>query len=161
MKILALAMVSLTLTGCLTGGDSSEKRDLNPQASNSVENRKDYEAALAKWRGSRVSDYAFRINLDCFCFPMGWMDIEVEEGVVTRVDSVPGQEVLFDPDQFGLAPSVDHLFHTIATHIDLPDFTVEVEYDKVLGYPRSVEIRSQGSQRDADYTIGVSGLEAR
>lgn len=163
MKILTTTMVTmamLALTGCMTGGDSS-KNDLSSQARNAAESKKDYQANLAKWEAAKVGDYSYQVSMDCFCFPMGWMNIEVEDGVVVKVDSVEGQAVLFEPDQAGLSPTVDHLFQTIGSHVGNPDYTVNVEYDKALGYPARIEIRNQAFLRDADYDIRVVELKPR
>lgn len=172
IRIVVLGLLAAGLAGCLTDGGASGSRggamggdttggthDSRVRAAETA--RKEYDRALGRWQAAGIRDYGFRVLMNCYCFPMGWLDVEVEDGAVAAVDSVPGRLAQLDKDQFGLAPTVDHLFETVRAHLANPDFLVEAEYDEKLGYPRSVVIRNFVMLRDADYDIRIESLTPR
>src|SRR4051794_26899625 len=93
IAVLALAMFS----GCITNQNDNGNQEEAKAIQLKKAAREEFETNLAKWKSAKVSDYQFQVNMECYCFPMGWMNITVADGQVAEVDSVPGQIKLFEP----------------------------------------------------------------
>jgi hypothetical protein len=149
----ALAMFS----GCVTSQDKTDK-DAVTKESRQRATRAEFETNMAKWKDAKVADYQFQVDMECFCYPMGWMNITVASGQVAQVDSVPGEVKLFEPQQSALAPTVEYLFDHIDPKLDDSDYTVTVQYDAQFGYPKFIEIKNRGEMHDADFSANVVRL---
>jgi hypothetical protein len=155
---LIAGIVLTILSGCLGNQNPTEKEVPAKEFQLTKASRADFDANLAKWKASQLSDYLFQVDMDCYCYPMGWMNITVEGGKVALVDSVPGEVKLFESTQTALAPTIEYLFERIEPKLDDPDYTVEVEYEARFGYPKYIEIRHNGDLIDAGLSAKVVRL---
>jgi hypothetical protein len=161
MKYITSMIVALALTifsGCDLNQEAGAKEETTKEIQLKKATREEFDANLAKWKSAKVSDYQFQVNMECYCFPMGWMNITVQNGQVAQVDSVPGEVKLFEPTQVALAPTIEYLFDHIDPRLDDTDYTVSVEYDANFGYPKFVEIRHTGDLKDAGLLANVVRL---
>lgn len=152
--VLALAMFS----GCITNKSLEDNGDEIKEVQLNKTTRQEFDANLAKWQNAKVSDYQFQVNMECYCFPMGWMNITVQNGQVAQVDSVPGEIKLFEPNQVALAPTIEYLFDRIEPKLEDTSYTVSVEYDATFGYPKFIDIRHTGDIKDAGLSASVVRL---
>ena len=167
---LGLPLALACLTGCLASPEapaSFEKASAAVLAGEDTTVAASPKAAFAanraKWNNHKSETYAYRIHRDCLCFPYGWAEVQVENGAVTRLDSVAGKDVYFEPGQEKVAPTLDDLFAIVAGHIGNPDFKVEAAYDAELGYPTRIKITYVGASElfDADIFTEAEGLQIR
>lgn len=161
MKIITKTISALTMalfTGCIDNQDSGAKEYPIQTTLEAGNMRSEFDANLAKWKASKVELYRFQVDMQCYCFPMGWMDIIVRRGLVAEVDSVPGELKLFEPNQVAYAPTIESLFDRIEPKLYDPDYTVKIEYDSTFGYPKSIEIRQNGNLKDAGLSASVVRL---
>jgi hypothetical protein len=92
---------------------------------------------LAKWSAAAIEDYEFDYRRNCFCGGPGVrpVHIEIRGGEVVAVSFPDGEP----PDTYDLAayPTVPDLFADVEASLARKPFSVMVEYDGVLGYPRN------------------------
>ena len=114
-------------------------------------------ANLSKWNALSTGSYSFRQNRSCYCFPHGWMQVWVEKGSVTRLDSIPSLKSEFEPGQENSTPTIDHLFRLVAEYLENQKYSVAVSYNPALGYPSWIRISFIGAEelRDVDISMEV------
>jgi hypothetical protein len=147
LKWVLAGVVCFGLTGCDGGPLSpSERREL--------------EAARAKWNSANIHSYTVEQRVSCFCSPhLNFMTrVTVEADVV--VEALPLEELPFgfEPSLLGWV-TVDEAFDQIenlarSTHLQ----ALEVEYDPVLGYPTRVSNICDPEVQDCGSTLTLQNL---
>jgi hypothetical protein len=111
---------------------------LLPGCSNPLATERDaFEENLQTWNAAAIDAYEFDYQLNCFCGGPGVrpVHIEVRSGVVVAVSFPDGGP----PDSYDLAdyPTIPDLFADVEASLARKPFSVMVEYDGALGYPRN------------------------
>lgn len=139
--------VAVLLAGSLLPGCSNP---LAPERAALAEN-------VQKWTAAAIDDYAFEYRLNCFCGGPGVrpVRIEVQAGSVVAVSSLDGGP----PDSYDLSeyPTVPDLFADVEDSLARKPFSVRVEYDVALGYPR--EFFADFEENAVDEEFGFSASE--
>jgi hypothetical protein len=120
--------------------------------------REQYRKHLKMWEDNHVTSYSYDLYMGCFCQVAGWMQIMVQEGAVTRVDSIPGQYGYWSDCALHDVPKVEDLFQMIDVYLDNEDYTVQAEYHYGLGYPTRIQLRRKEPLPDSDVDIQVTDL---
>ena len=130
----AARLVSLTCAVALTlgcsitepGGRTAESIDL-------ARNRQ-------LWANAALRDYEFDYERSCFCPAEATEPVHI----VVRGDAVASVSRTRDgspvADRYGPWPRVDELFADVARRLEQRAARIEVAYDPVLGYPRSIMV---------------------
>jgi hypothetical protein len=99
-------------------------------------NERAYETSLDRWRSSGLVNYRYKSAISCFCGAdfIEPVTITVRNGVVTSVtDRVTGA-ARSSAGRF----SIDSLFALVATEIRERPNRLQVTYDAILRYPRTL-----------------------
>lgn len=118
----------------------------------SPDERRELNAAEAKWKSRAFADYSYEIRVDCFCPAeiTRWTRVSVRGGRV-----IDAQPVVADPQipitTLTLWQPIDSLFVVIRraaadNNSYLED--VDVAFDRVLGYPTRIELRAKSNVAD-------------
>jgi hypothetical protein len=118
----------------------------------SPDERRELNAAEAKWRSRAFADYSYEIRVDCFCSPeiTRWTRVSVRSGQV-----IDAQAVIADPQfpitTLSLWQPIDSLFVIVRrsaadNNSYLED--IDVVFDRVLGYPTRIELRAKSNVAD-------------
>ena len=150
------AFTLVILVGCLNNPVSKSPENENQASPLVIATRAGLEANLAKWRSANLAEYRILIQADRHFFPMGWMNISVLGTNPVQIDSVPGEDALFDPECPEKAPTIEYLFAKIESKLADTNWTVGVQYDLKYGYPKVLEIKYRGEVMDADMTFEVA-----
>jgi hypothetical protein len=156
---IGLAILALfTMVGCIAGGEKDDDGNGQIGGRTRREELKAYEVNRAKWQSHKIDDYFFKVNMGCFCYPMGWMQVTVEDGQAVKYDSVPGKGDYYDTTYAGNAPTVETLFQSISSYLSDEEYDVSVEYDAKLGFPRKIDARHLTPLPDADAQVEIVEL---
>lgn len=112
-----------------------------------------------KWDDQGIANYAFEVQVGCFCGIAGWTPAQVtvvNENVVSAKrlsddESVPANIL-------GAIPSVETLFETIGSAREQDAHSVEVDYHPSLGYPTSIAIDYIENAVDDEISYFASAL---
>jgi hypothetical protein len=112
---------------------------LPPGCSNPLATETDaFEENLQKWNAAAIDAYEFDYRLNCFCGGPGVrpVHIAVRAGAVVAVSFADGGP----PESYDLAeyPTIPDLFADVDASLARKPFSVMVEYDGELGYPREL-----------------------
>jgi len=100
--------------------------------------------ARARWRAQHLSDYSFRVRVQCFCGPM-------DHRVVVR----GGRAVKPHPDVRGVS-TVPLLFRKVAHAIREGVHVLRVRYDTRTGLPREIRIKPADEDLGDGMVMSVS-----
>lgn len=115
-------------------------------------------AARQRWRDAEISDYLVEVRVSCFCQPVGWYRIEVQNNQVVTATPLPGYTLPYFPP-LDVFPTVDDVFDQIQAqaHGDNP-MLVDATYDHLLGYPHKVSLTCQEQAPDCGVTYEFKNL---
>lgn len=120
--------------------------------------RDDLAAARARWDELGPSSYVLTVERQCFCLPLGPVQVTVVSSAVTERQVVStGQPV--PADQAEYYPDVPGLFQLVADALDRAD-AVEVQYDGQWGFPSKVVIDYAKNAIDDELTVTAGGFVA-
>jgi Family of unknown function (DUF6174) len=113
--------------------------------------------ARAQWSQREFADYSFEARHDCFCTPemVGPVRVTVRQGAIASVTLLETGAAV-DPAHWF---TIEQLFERIplwAKNDGVDDVTVN--YDAILGFPSSVQVRYQEDHLDAGDTYTVSAV---
>ena len=118
-------------------------------------------AAKSRWDARPFADYSYEIRTFCFCPPelAQWTRVSVREGVVVEVVQVEPHPDF--PITINAWQPMDSLFTRLFRAMSESGFgshyaEVDVEYDRELGYPRSMAFQTKPNISD-----GGSSTEVR
>jgi hypothetical protein len=98
----------------------------------------DVAAARAAWEARGPDDYAYQLEVSCFCIHRGQYAVEVRDGRLTSArDVATGTPAAADRVQYLV--TVDQLFARIAD-ASRAGTPVRAIYDPQLGYPTEAEV---------------------
>ena len=129
-----------------------------------------YTANLKKWQAKRLQSYTFTLQRSCFCTPdyTTPMLVTVQGGKVASA-MTESRAVTLNPDGSEAPPTmvdvkeramtIDQLFNEIKQAIDNGAATIDVKYDTVWGYPRSISIDLDKRIADEELAFTISGLK--
>ena len=111
-----------------------------------------------KWSAAAIEAYAFDYRLTCFCGGPGArpVRIEVRAGSVVAVSFPDGGPPA--PAELAAYPTVPDLFADVQAALAREPFSIRVEYDGALGYPRDFFADFEEQAIDEEYGFVVSGL---
>ncbi len=158
VTILVFALTSILFVGCLNNPVHPAPENENLASPLAIATRAGFETNLAKWQSAQLADYHILVRADRHSFPLGWMNISVVGSQPTQIDSVPGEEVFFDPNHIDRAPTIEYLFEKINAKLADTCWTVGVQYDLKYGYPKLLEIKYRGEVLDADMAFEVANF---
>lgn len=128
MSWLRLRRASLALSGVLSLAASA--------CSSQSDAERDFDRAQTRWHRAGLVNYSYKNTVVCFCGPDATvpMTVTVRNGVVVRVvDRVTGAT-----KPLTYRTSIDSLFSQVAEEIRVRPGRLQVTYDAVLGFPRSL-----------------------
>jgi Family of unknown function (DUF6174) len=114
----------------------------------------------ALWRTARIGEYRLRITRECTCRPLPAdpLDIIADQSGPRRGWDTSRTVALELPRELK-AYSVDGLFAAIEEAIAKRYDDVDVDYDPVLGYPRSIRLDPRRDHTGDERTVTVLGIE--
>lgn len=132
---------------------------LPPGCSNPLATERDaFEENLQKWNAAAIGAYEFDYQLNCFCGGPGVrpVHIEVRAGAVVAVSFPDGE----GPEPYDLAeyPTIPNLFADVEASLARKPFSVMVEYDALLGYPREFFADFVENAVDEELGFSATGL---
>ena len=110
----------------------------------------------AMWEAQHVTSYRYTLSRSCEClFPQmtGPAVVEVRSGNLTA--QLSGGAAA----DTSLFTRVEGLFAVVQRAIDENAETLTVEYDPVLGYPKSIGIDYRKEMVDDEFTVILSGFQ--
>lgn len=106
--------------------------------------------AEARWKAYKLTKYTLTQQRSCFCIPLKYpLTLQIDSGgsVVSARDAA-GSAV---STAFGT--SIEKMFENIRALQSRSDATVEVRYDSVYGYPRSINADPIKMAVDDEYML--------
>lgn len=114
------------------------------------------EVASERWERHGASDYSFVLDRYCECLVTGPVRLRVVADDVVGAEALPGSSAppgsQPDPAQF---PTIDELFAQLRAAAEAGPVRFEVEYDRELGYPRSVDVDVSAQIADEELSYEV------
>lgn len=109
-----------------------------------------FQVARARWAAARVSSYTYDLQRLCFCGQeyTSVVSIVVEDDEIVSATYRDSGDPFTDP--FTELYTVDDLFNEILDAIRREAYSLNVEYDPVLGYPTDIAI---------DYSLNIADEE--
>jgi len=108
--------------------------------------------ARDRWNAAGLSDYTYTYRPQCFCVPSA---IEV-----TVVNGAVQSHLVLEGELFGEFLSIEDLFGFIDDALARQPFSIDVEYDGSLGYPRSVWVDYEQNMADEEMGYTVELIQA-
>jgi len=151
LTFLALAIAVTTLptgvTSCsITGASARTKAELEL-----ARNRQ-------RWASSATHDYEYEFRRLCFCPPEATEQVRIvvrQDAIVSVVRTSDGQPAT---TAFSVWPRVDDLFTDVQQRLDQRTERVDVSYDPVFGYPRSIVVDIALMAADDEYSLTAGNL---
>lgn len=105
-----------------------------------------------------MRDYEFDYRLLCFCSPDATepVHITVRQGAIASV--VRQRDGLPAVTKYGGWPRVEELFADVQNRLDQHVERIDVDYDPVLGYPRSIVVDVALMAADDEYSHTAGNL---
>jgi hypothetical protein len=113
------------------------------------------------WKSSGIYSYSYRFRWECFCeiSYVSTVDVTVRRGVIVSVIDVDTGRLL-DPGSFARYRTIDELFDLVRKARDEGAATINVTYDRNLGYPYQVFVDYLPMVIDEELGFRVYGLVA-
>ncbi|NMP16398.1 DUF6174 domain-containing protein [Thalassotalea sp. Y01] len=137
-----LPILATTLMAC--GGDD-QSQDLSKLKNN-----------RQKWESQQIDQYAFDIDLSCFCFGNTSFSVEQRGSEVIRYNNESLQFVDADQQRAWLA-SINQLFDFLEQEIGSVD-AIDIEYDETYGYPTYVYVDRYEDAVDDEYSLSITNM---
>lgn len=115
-------------------------------------------AARHRWQEAAITEYQVDIRVSCFCLPVGWYRVQVQDNQVVAAVQLPGlTQQPFPPlDVFS---TVDEVFDQILIQTGGDNaMLVDARYDDRLGYPRKVTVTCRERIPDCGVTYELKNL---
>lgn len=111
--------------------------------------------ARGRWRINEPIAYQFTLRSECFCFVSRepWV-VEVQPGTVFLLNSVPGRPTEV-PTHFA---GMERIFAWIEAEIRTPSRSVEVRYNRRLGYPERIHFDTLELLTDSWQTVTIRSV---
>lgn len=99
-----------------------------------------FRAARARWVSTGIATYEFDLRRVCFCGEdyTSVVSVVVEDGEIVAATYRDSGDPF--PDPFSELYTIDDLFEEIRDAISRDAYSLDVEYDAVLGYPVNISI---------------------
>jgi hypothetical protein len=113
----------------------------------------------AAWATAAIADYRYTSREFCFCGPetLRPVSIEVRGGQISSATYEDDGTTVVEP-RLSQLRTIDGWFNVIQDAIDREAYSLEAAYDRVLGYPTSVQIDYIEFAVDEEYGFAASGL---
>jgi hypothetical protein len=123
-------------------------------ACNDVTAPKTVEEAQRLWQSKNISSYSYVVDVGCYCSLIGPVKVEVVGGHVARATLVATGAQLPITGR----STIDEMFDQILSEVTPPT----VVFDRILGYPRSIERCCMANDSGSIITISslTSGIPA-
>jgi hypothetical protein len=124
--------------------------------------RTDEELELARnrqrWASSNTHDYEFEFRRSCFCPPEATEQVRIVvrgDAIVSVVRTRDGQPA---STAFTVWPRVDELFADVQQLLEQQAARLDVSYDPIFGYPRSIVVDVMLMAVDDEYSLTAGNL---
>lgn len=130
-------------------------------------NHDDLEANRQTWQKYKIDNYEFEVSKACFCpeylYPAR---VVVRSDTVNAVFDPETGESLRNPDtknqvKLSRYNSINDLFEIVEEAIRYEADSIEVKYDRALGYPKYISIDYIKEARDDELTFKINNLRSQ
>jgi uncharacterized protein DUF6174 len=118
----------------------------------------------AIWQHQHIDHYRFDVDIVCLCAfqpePLdGPITIEVQDGVVVSAVYVEGTDLMPYLDQYEEATTIDSLFSLIERARSEEADEIDVTYDWMYGYPKSIFIDYEADMFDDETSYMIKAFQ--
>jgi hypothetical protein len=117
----------------------------------------DFQQQRSQWERQGLSNYAYTLNVACFCPYLGPVRVDVRADSVYRAMLVDTGLEIADPDSFNIK-TIDGLFEVLERALKEAD-EVEVDYDAQYGFPTLISIDYYKDAVDDEISYRATDLQ--
>jgi Family of unknown function (DUF6174) len=141
---LILACSTFLLIGCRLISGCTDTNIFTPRLITNVDD------AEARWKTHQITKHSLTQRRSCFCAPQNYpLTLQIDStGTLVSVRDARGQTV-----NIALGRTVPQMFADIRALQNRSDATVQVKYDSVYGYPRSISADPIKAAVDDEYSL--------
>ena len=111
-----------------------------------------------RWASSATQDYEYEFRRLCFCPPEATEQVRIVVRQNAIVSVVRTRDAQPASTAFAVWPRIDDLFADVQLRLEQRTERVDVTYDPVFGYPRSIVVDIALMAADDEYSLTAGNL---